>query len=276
MNALTQNRTELAPASEAELMNVLRNSLYPGAKDESIRLVIGYCKAAGLDPMQKPVHIVPMWDSKSKAMRDVVMPGISTYRIQAVRSGCYAGMSDPEFGPVIEKDLGGSPVSYPEWCRVTVRRLLPNGVLAEFAAVERWTENYATAGKDTIAPNAMWKRRPFAQLAKCAEAQALRKGFPEVGAQPTADEMEGKDLDDAPTFDAATGAPAARKERPAPTVKELPEYPSAQFAEHCADWADQIAAGKTTPDRLIAMIGSKYRLKPEQIEGIRDLAPVPA
>jgi hypothetical protein len=75
--------TALSVMSEQELMGVLRNSLYPGAKDESIKLVIGYCKAAGLDPMQKPVHIVPMsvstgkkddkgWDIKE--MRDVVMP----------------------------------------------------------------------------------------------------------------------------------------------------------------------------------------------------------
>jgi hypothetical protein len=57
-------------------------------------------------------------------------------------------------------------------------------------------ENYAVKGgqEKSIAPNAMWTKRPYGQLAKCAEAQALRKAFPEIASQPTADEMEGKTL----------------------------------------------------------------------------------
>jgi hypothetical protein len=65
--------------------------------------------------------------------------------------------------------------------------------LAAFTAKEYWVENYATAGRDTTYPNAMWKRRPRGQLSKCSEAQALRMAFPEfVGAAETAEEMEGK------------------------------------------------------------------------------------
>ena len=72
---------------EQELMQVLQSSLYPGAEPASIKMVLGYCKAASLDPMQKPVHIVPMWDSKAGAMRDVIMPGVGLHRTQAARSG---------------------------------------------------------------------------------------------------------------------------------------------------------------------------------------------
>jgi phage recombination protein Bet len=96
MSAIVQQKKESIPSlaiSESELMDVLRNSLYPGAQDSSIKMVISYCKASGLDPMRKPVHIVPMWDSKTKSMRDVIMPGIGSYRSDAAKSGQYAGVS---------------------------------------------------------------------------------------------------------------------------------------------------------------------------------------
>jgi phage recombination protein Bet len=221
--------TSLAVMQEQDLIEVLRNSLYPGAAPESAALVLGYCRAAGLDPMLKPVHIVPMYaatgkfDQKGKpikAMRDVVMPGIGMYRIQAARTGQYAGQDEPVFGPSLPftytvkktewRDGRGTDtwtektITYPEWCSVTIYRLVA-GFRSAFTATEFWTENYATAGRDSDSPNEMWAKRTRGQLAKCAEAQALRKAFPEVGQAPTADEMEGKYLPEAtdeqpPTF----------------------------------------------------------------------------
>lgn len=187
----------IAVVTDDELVSVLTRSLYPGADINSVKLVLTYCRAAGLDPMQKPVHIVPMWDRSTGSMRDVIMPGIGLYRTQAARGGEYAGVSEPEYGPDVTENIGGVDVTYPLWCKITVLRKLSGGVIAEFTAVERWKENYAVKGgkEKSIAPNAMWLRRPYGQLAKCTEAQALRKAFPEIGAQPTADEMEGKEYE---------------------------------------------------------------------------------
>lgn len=188
---------------DKNLVKILQSSLYPNSKSQSVAMVLDYCRATGLDPMQKPVHIVPMWDSLSGEMKDVIMPGIGLYRVQAARAGC-CGISEPEFGPDVTEEfaeeqgkkgkLPAITLTYPAWCKVTVKRMV-NGVMSEFTAVERWKENYATASKFSQQPNAMWQKRPYAQLAKCAEAQALRKGFPEIGSQPTAEEMEGKIID---------------------------------------------------------------------------------
>ncbi len=182
--------------SEAEYIDVLQTSIYPGAALKSIKMVMSYCRAANLDPMQKPVHIVPMWDKNTKQMRDVIMPGVGLYRTQAARSNTLAGIGEPEFGQMVDLQLGGMTIRVPEWCKVTVKRQLGNGVIADYISKEYWVENYATAGKDSEAPNTMWKKRPRGQLAKCAQAQALRMAFPEMtGSAPTADEMEGKSIE---------------------------------------------------------------------------------
>lgn len=180
--------------------SALKNSIYPGAKDESVLMAVDYCRARQLDPLMKPVHLVPMSVKDSKTgrneWRDVVMPGVGLYRIQADRSGNYAGAKEPIFGNLVEREFnGGVKVSFPEWCQYSVFKRMADGKIVEFVSKEYWIENYATAGRDTDAPNAMWKKRPYAQLAKCCEAQALRKAWPEIGQQPTAEEMEGKTLD---------------------------------------------------------------------------------
>jgi phage recombination protein Bet len=220
--ALSEGGSRALTLSEDELIPVLQASLYPGAKPESIKLVLGYCRAAGLDPMQKPVHLVPMNVKKPGSRdeyewRDVVMPGIGLYRVQAARTGELAGIDEPVFGEML-KQFG---VEYPDWCKVTVYRMI-GGQRVAFTACEFWVENYATQKRDSEAPNAMWKRRPRGQLAKCAEAQALRKAFPELGAQPTADETIVEPSDVIDIQHAAQPAPAVgRKSKPAPDVIDV-------------------------------------------------------
>ncbi len=258
-----------AQPTEIAVRSALKTSLYPGASDQSVDMVLAYCRAAGLDPMQKPVHIVPMWDSKAREMRDVVMPGIGLYRTNAARTGQFAGMSEPVFGPMVTERIGSKDVTYPEWCKVTAYRQLPSGHVAEFCAVEYWVENYAIkGGKDQDqSPNAMWSKRVRGQLAKCAQAQALRMAFPEaVGAAPTAEEMEGKSLDsDAPQ----QSAPRA--------IEHLPAYPAADFAANLPKWRAAIEAGKKSADDIVQMIQTKGQLTPDQIAQIRaSTAPVEA
>ena len=258
MNAITKHEGGALALAESEMLDVLGSSHYPGANPHSIKLVLGYCKAAGLDPMLKPVHIVPMWDKESRCMRDVVMPGIGLYRMQASRSGECAGTTEPEFGPDITEKIGGQDITYPQWCRVTVKRRLSDGTIAEFTAREFWKENYAIkGGKDrSIAPNAMWSKRPYGQLGKCAEAQALRKAFPEFGSQPTAEEMEGKSMD--------IDMPAAPPARPG-----LEPYPQESFDKNIAQWLALINSGKRSADDIIAAVSSKAILSDEQKALIR-------
>lgn len=270
MNAVTQFRQNMPTTTDQnDLIRVLESSLYPGASPESISLVLGYCRAAGLDPMQRPVHIVPMWDSKARRMRDVIMPGISSYRTAAARTGQYAGIGDPDFGPDVSETISGVSVTYPQWCRVTVKRALPNGTIVEFSAREYWRECYAVKGgqEKSQAPNAMWAKRPYGMLAKCAEAQALRKAFPEIGAAPTAEEMGGQTLDAAIDV---TPAP-----QPAPALPQRATYDEAGFNAALEKWRSIVQSGRKTVGDILATVSSKYELTAEQRQAITELE-VPA
>lgn len=287
MNAITKHEAAALPAlqmNEGELIEVLATSLYPGAQVTSIKMVLGYCKAAGLDPMQKPVHIVPMWDNKAGTMRDVVMPGIGLYRTQAARSGECAGVSEPEFGPDVTETIGGQQISFPAWCRVTVKRRLPTGEVVDFTAKEFWKENYAVKGgkERSIAPNAMWTKRPYGQIAKCAEAQALRKAFPEIGSEPTADEMAGKSLhEDDTVIDASTGEVTGRKPAVAmPARKPAPaQDQTVSDAQPKTETASQPQAQQTNgaPATVgeVAYILKKINVKGVTIPQARQMAGLP-
>ena len=235
--------------SNADVIRVLRNSLYPGAKPESVELVLAWCRANGRDPMRKPIHIVPMNIKDALTgkwgWQDTLMPGIGTYRTDAARTGQYAGKSEPEFGPDVTRDFDGCKVTFPAWCRVTVRRTL-NGTICEYSAKEMWVENYAT-GKEGRGVNAMWQKRPYGQLAKCAESQALRMAFPEeTGNSYTAEEMEGKGFEGT-TIDAEPDRQTpASQSKPTNQTTEIPalETPAP---------VDKMAAAT---DRLVSQINA--------------------
>ena len=189
MNTLPANiQTALTERNiDTAVWTTLQNSVFPGAKDESILLAVDYCKARKLDIIKKPCHIVPMsvTDAKTgnKNWRDVIMPGIYEQRITAFRTGQMAGQDEPVFGDTVT--FRG--IEAPEWCRVTVYRFINNERCA-FSHTEYFSEACATT-KDGK-PNSMWSKRPRGQLEKCAEAGALLKALPdELGGVITADEV---------------------------------------------------------------------------------------
>ena len=203
-NLMTTSNNVMEISSEANTFRVLQQTLYPGSTDQEVAMILDYCRARKIDPILKPVHLVPMdvkTNQKDKdgkfiyERKNVIMPGIGLYRIDASRSGQYAGMSEPEFGEEVMEQFGDKvkkSVTYPKWCKITVKKMLDNQMIVEFTAKEFWKENYKTKSKWDNSPNDMWEKRAYGQLAKCAEAQALRKAFPDVvGNEYTMEEMEG-------------------------------------------------------------------------------------
>lgn len=174
--------------------NTLCDSLFPGAKTESILLAIDYCKARQLDVMKKPCHIVQIgvknpngnWEN-----RDVILPGIYEYRTTAHRTQLYLGHSEPEYGNMVEC----AGVMAPQWCKMVMYRWHEaSKSKIEFPVMVLFAEVVAT--KQDGNANARWYRAPVQMLTKCTEAAGLREAFPdELGGTQTDDEMYGRTID---------------------------------------------------------------------------------
>jgi phage recombination protein Bet len=177
-------------------------------------MALEYCKRRKLDVFKHPVHIVPIWNSQAPkangqgfgAMVETIWPGINELRTTAIRTGQYAGMDVPTFGPIIERHFEGSirtrgqggdqwkkveaTVQFPEWCSITVYRVLGGNRVPFPGPRVFWLETYARIRNDCEVPNSMWEKRANGQLEKCAEAAALRRAFPEeLGSDYSIDEI---------------------------------------------------------------------------------------
>lgn len=243
---------------DASGWKALVEAVYPLAKSpDSVAMALSYCKARKLDPFKKPVHIVPMWDSKIGGYVETIWPGISEVRTTAFRTGQYAGCDEAEFGPMTSKTFTGKvkrkegwieqtvEVEFPEWCRMTVYRVLGERVCKFVGPKVKWLESYATIG-NTDLPNDMWQSRPEGQIEKCAEAAALRKSFPEeLGNQLTAEEMEGRRVEG----DLGHAETAAPKRHPpaAPQVIEDAEVVDVEQTKPVEQKQEAKPAAKAVP-----------------------------
>jgi phage recombination protein Bet len=241
---------------------VLTDSIFPSAKTaEGILLAVHYCAARNLDVMKRPVHVVPMWSKALGQEVETVWPGIAEVQTTAARTGLWAGIDPPRFGPLCERTFTGRvkrdgswqdleiTVAFPEWCEVTVYRLV-NGQRCPFTEPVFWLEAYARlGGAYSELPTDMWVKRPRGQLMKCAKAASLRAAFPEEASY-TAEEMEGK------VIEADTSIPVQRGPEVvtgAASVNETnAQEPTMEAKEHAEpesgpDQASQRASDTPTP-----------------------------
>ena len=229
---------------------VLVESTYPEAKSaDSVGLALSYCRTRKLDVLKKPVHIVPVWNSNLRKMVETVWPSLNLYRIEAARTGEYAGIDDAVFGPTIEEEMTGTikqgngnvevtkTVRYPEWCQITVYRVVKGTRCAFKSPRVYWKEYYASAGRDSALPNAQWAQRPFYMIEKVAESQALRRAFPEECSDPTAEEM------------AAAGSPPPVYEEPTSALDRLRDAKATDPVQDAPE-PPQEPRGRDIPDDI--------------------------
>jgi phage recombination protein Bet len=157
-------------------IDLLKATVAEGTTDLEFQLFAQVCQRTGLDPFARQIYAI-----KRKMQKDgrwvermVLQTGIDGYRVIAERTGEYVGGDEPTYGgecPCGNKALG----KHPEWAAVTVRRLKSGQGWTTTA--KAYFDEYAQTKADGH-PNGMWEKMPRNQLAKCAEALALRRAFP--------------------------------------------------------------------------------------------------
>lgn len=142
----------------------------------------------GLDPMARQIYCIGRFGQDG--LEWSVQTGIDGFRVIAERSRQYAGQDEPEWltasgewVPAFVKALHGD---HPLAARVKVYR---HDWDRPMVGIATWDEYAQTTRKGEL--TAMWKQRGPGQLAKCAEALALRKAFPQdLSGLYTDDEMQ--------------------------------------------------------------------------------------
>lgn len=212
----------------ADRLTAVRSVLAPDLNDQELGLFAMVAARSGLDPFAKQLYAV------KRSGRVTFQTGIDGYRSTAERTGEYDGSDEPEYGPTIEQ-----PFAHPEWARVTVYRWR-HGRRVGQPATAYWAEFYPGQGQD-----AMWRKMPRNQLAKCAEALAMRKAFPFV----LADIYTPEEMDQAGPGDNAQMVAAAKLPTAAERIaarRAAIETPAA--ASQTVQEPPQVEDGTFTPE----------------------------
>jgi len=171
------NTTELMEFTPQQL-ELIKTQIARDCTDAELELFVTISQRTGLDPFSRQIYAVKRKGANGQ-MQMTIQTGIDGFRLIADRSKRYAG-SD---AAIFTHDNEGLITC----ASVTVWKLV-QGQRCSFTAVAYWSEycQYKSSGETTH----MWQTKPYIMLAKCAEAQALRKGFPaELSGLYTSEEM---------------------------------------------------------------------------------------
>lgn len=186
---VTKLMTTLAKESSltTSQLDLITETVAKGATIYELQLFLYTAKRVGLDPLTKQIHFIKRRtrqpDGTYKEV-GTIQTGIDGYRAIAERTGTLAGIDDATFDTETEV--------HPNKATVTVYRMV-SGQRVGFTASARWSE-YAQQYNGKI--GGLWAKMPYLMLAKCAEALALRKAFPnDLSGLYTNEEMTEADTD---------------------------------------------------------------------------------
>lgn len=244
--------TALIPYTDKQL-DLIRNTVAKGTTPDEFNWFMEIARSTRLNPLRRQIYCFLFHERDPKKRQMVVVTGIDGYRAIAARSGNYRpGKAWTSFDEAVV-DAATNPLgishsevtvhmhSHGEWHEITER-----ADWSEYAPIQDiWAEDETgqrrKTGKQQLDPKKDgWRRMGRIMLEKCAEARALRRGWPDdLGATYTDSEVDQMQVLDLPSERVEAAAAQDRMARiggPALTVdwmdgSELQRVPVGRFGD---------------------------------------------
>jgi phage recombination protein Bet len=209
--AIVKRDEDSKPYFGADDLALIKKSVANDANADEFAYFIRVASLRQLNPLLGQIRLTVYNKNNPDTRSAVIVTTIHGLRLIAARTGCYA----PGQAATYTYDKSGKPESATAYVQVYHRQ---SNTWHEYSD----TAYFAEYGK---AEN-LWRTHPRVMLAKCAEALALRRGFPEqMGGLYTDDEMD-QAAPPPPAHNAVTGeiveARVIEQPRPRPAILDTP------------------------------------------------------
>jgi phage recombination protein Bet len=157
-----------------EQTQLISTTIAPGCSNDELRLFAYACQRTGLDPFSRQIYAI------KRGGKMTIQAGIDGLRSIAERTGQLDGSETYWCGPDgawVDVWLDSKP---PAAAKTILHR---KGCAHPFTATARFADFNAGQG--------LWSKMPSVMIAKCSEAQALRRAFPaDLSGVYSTDEMD--------------------------------------------------------------------------------------
>jgi phage recombination protein Bet len=157
-----------------EQTQLISTTIAPGCSPDELKLFAYACQRTGLDPFSRQIYAI------KRGGKMTISSGIDGLRSIAERTGQLDGSSSywcGEDGVWVDVWLSSKP---PAAAKTIIHR---KGCAHPFSATARFADFNAGQG--------LWSKMPSVMIAKCSEAQALRRAFPaDLSGVYSTDEMD--------------------------------------------------------------------------------------